>query len=279
MVLGDSDIQKITQFVKKEPRTVQEVSKLIRKSWVTADSYLKQISDRTGLINIKTFRKGTQGALKIVFYNHSEVLQSDDLKEELYRQIKSGRTKNDFDFMEIFQFIPEKHKKLFLEEYSQENISEEQEIISFFRQAKNQIYCFSGNLSFMNIKENGIPLLDIIEELLQRKVKIYILCRMNIASLSNINKLSALMTKYPNMIEIKHGYQPLRGFIINDKMARFKDEEQLKNYKAGELNKNTRIFYEITDPDWISCLQKVFWNLYRFSIDHKTRLKEMQRFL
>ena len=98
MVLGDSDIQKITQFVKKEPRTVQEVSKLIKKSWVTADSYLKQIGDSTGLINIKTFRKGTQGALKIVFYNFSEVLQSDDLKEELYRQIKNGRTKNDFDF-------------------------------------------------------------------------------------------------------------------------------------------------------------------------------------
>ena len=74
MKLGDQEIQAVVDFVKQEPRTVQEISKLIGKSWVTADSYLKKIKGRTGLIEIKTFRKGSQGALKIVFYNHSDLV-------------------------------------------------------------------------------------------------------------------------------------------------------------------------------------------------------------
>jgi hypothetical protein len=277
MPLKEADTKRITDFVKKEPRTVQEVSRLINKSWLTADSYIKQIKERTGLIDIKTFRKGTQGALKLVFYNYSDSLETDDAKEDLYHKIKNGRVKSDFDFLEIFQFIQDNKKKCFLEEYDEEDISKYQQIISLFRQTEKQLYCFSGNLSFINMKEKNVKIIDVFEELLKRKVFIKILTRVNIASLSNINKLKILMQKYPGLVEIRHRYQPLRGFIVDDKLVRFKNEEQLKTYKKGELPKNTRIFYEVYDEDWVLWLQKVFWNLFRSSMDYKQRIKEIDK--
>lgn len=70
MKLGQEEINNITSFVKKEPRTINDVAKFIGKSWVTTNKYLEKIKNMTGLICIKTFRKGTQGALKLVYYNH-----------------------------------------------------------------------------------------------------------------------------------------------------------------------------------------------------------------
>lgn len=278
-MLQQSDIKKILDFVKKEPRTVQDVSKLIKRSWVTTDTYLQRMKNDTGLIDIKTFRKGSQAALKIVFYNYTDTLITDDVKEMIYDQIKSARTKKDFDFMNIFQYVQSNKKKAFIEEYDDEDISKNQKIISFFRQAKQSVQIFSGNLSFINIKEDKISMISLLEELVKRKITVKILCRVNIASISNINKLSKLLTNYSDFIEIRHCYQPLRGFIIDDSITRFKDEEYLQIYKKGELNKNTRIFYEIYDKEWILWLQKVFWNLFRVSLDYKIRLKEIKELI
>jgi len=122
----------------------------------------------------------------------------------------------------------------------------------------------SGNLSFLKLKENKIAVIDVIEELLKRKVRMYFLCRINIATMKNLEKLCFLMEKYPDLIEIKHCYQPLRGFIIDETLVSFKSDEKVEFYKRGELNKNLKIYYEITDPEWIAWLQKVFWNLFRF---------------
>ncbi len=277
MALKESDIKSIIKYVKKEPRTVQDISRLIKKSWVTTDSYLKQIKENTGLIDIKTFRKGTQAALKIVSYNQADAPIYDEVRDSLFNQIRNSKTKQDFDFMDLYQFVPDNKKRTFTEEYKEEEISKKQQIISLFRQAKNQVYCFSGNLSFINMKEKNTKIFSVIEELAKRKVVFKILCRVNVASLSNLNKLSKLIVKYPSSFEIRHCYQPLRGFIIDDKIARFKREEQLKTYKKGELHKNIRIFYEIYDTDWISWLQKVFWNLFRSSLEYNERLKELQK--
>lgn len=277
MVLKESDIKSIIKYVKKEPRTVQDVSRLIKKSWVTTDSYLKQIKENTGLIDIKTFRKGTQAALKIVSYNQADAPIYDEVRDGLFNQIRNSKTKQDFDFMDLYQFVPDNKKRTFTEEYKEEEISKKQQIISMFRQAKNQVYCFSGNLSFINMKEKNTKIFSVIEELAKRKVVFKILCRVNVASLSNLNKLSKLIVKYPGSFEIRHCYQPLRGFIIDDQIARFKREEQSKTYKKGELHKNIRIFYEIYDTDWISWLQKVFWNLFRSSLEYNERLKELQK--
>jgi hypothetical protein len=276
-MLSEQETQAIVQFVKTEPRTVQEIAQHIGKSWVTADAHVEKIRERTGLLSVKSFRKGTQGALKLVYYNYSESLGSDEVKANLYTQIRASRFKHHFDFMEIFQFVPEKHKKSQLQQYTKESESIQEGTIPLLREAQSSVYIFSGNFSFVNVKEGKTTVLAILEELLERKVRIKILCRVNLGAHANIQKLTVLLQKYPNLIEIRHAFQPLRGFIVDEKVARFKDEEQLAAYKAEELVKNTRIFYDIYDEAWVAWLQQVFWNMYRVAIDHKARWKEIEK--
>jgi len=277
MVLEQEDVKKIIDFVKKEPVTVQDISRYIGRSWVTTDSYLQKIKERTGLIDIKTFRKGTQAALKIVFYSGSGASSFDEVKDVLFQEVRAGRIKQDFDFMDIYQFVPNKKKRAFTEEYLNEENSKNPQIISLFRQEKNTIYCFSGNLSFINMKEKNQSILQVMEELAKKKIMFKIICRVNLASISNLSKISKLNAKYPDCFEVRHCHQPLRGFIIDDKIARFKDEEEQKKYKKGELHKNTRIVYEVFDDEWVSWLQKVFWNLFRTSLDYQSRVKELKK--
>ena len=82
MAVSEEETKAIIDFVKKEPRTVQEVAQQIKRSWVTADSYVQHIKERTGLIDIKTFRAGTQGALKLVYYIHAAA-PTEDTKGKL----------------------------------------------------------------------------------------------------------------------------------------------------------------------------------------------------
>ena len=115
--------------------------------------------------------------------------------------------------------------------YSDESKSTKQNLFELFKKANERIICFSGNLSFINIKENDKLIIDVIEELLQRKVSFKIISRVNISTTKNLEKLKVLQEKYPELIEIKHNTTPLRGFIIDNKIARFKTEEVQTNYK------------------------------------------------
>ncbi len=276
MALTPEDIKNITAFLKKEPRSVQDVSRLIGKSWVTTDAYLKQIEEQTGLVKVKTFRKGTQGALKIAYYNSSDSIGSDEIEERLFTQIRHGRSKSDFDFMEIYQYVPDGSKRAFMEEYEDELSVPNYQIVSLLMQAESQVHWFSGNMSFLNSSEDGKGILDTIEECLKRKVRFRILCRISLSTVKNINRLSCLMRKYPDMIDVRHSYHPLRGFIVDGKTARFKSEELNNNYKEGELPKSARIFFELSDKRWIDWLQKVFWNMFRSSLPYDVRLKELK---
>lgn len=275
MALSQVEIKKIVDFVKKEPCTIQDIAKHIGRAWMTANSYVEQIAERTGQLQVKTFRAGTQGALKLVYYTYEASIRHDDVHKALFYQIKNGRQKKDFDFMEIFQFVPETKKRSFIEQYKKAHMSYNQDIVSFLKQAQTNLYCFSGIMSFINITESSTTVLDAMEDLLERGVHIKILSRINLASTENLQKLQPLMKKYPNQIEIKHCYQPLRGFVIDDKAARFKDEEFVSNVTKAKVK--TRIFYEVNDKEWITWLQKVFYNLFRPSIDHSRRLKEIQK--
>lgn len=270
MVLSQNDVDAVVKFVKTEPKTMQEISKLLKKSWVTTDSYVSQIKERTGLIGIKTFRGGTQGAIKVVYYNHHESLQGEDLQSELFSQIKISKDKNDFDFFEIFQFIDDNKKKAHYAKNSTDGLS------LMLGKANNVVYCFSGNLSFLN---KDAKILDVIEDMIKRKVRIKILCRIDLATVGNISKLSSLIAKYPEFIEIRHCIMPLRGFIIDDTFARFKSEIKSSKFKSNELTEDKIIFYEISDALWIGWLSKVFWNLFRSSIDYSQRLKQFDKFL
>jgi predicted transcriptional regulator len=278
MGVSQQDIDTIVKFVKQEPRTVQEIAHKLGRSWVTADSYVQQAKSQTGLINVKTFRKGSQGALKLVFYNYKESLASDDIKDDLFQQIRRSRTKQEFDFFDIFQFIDDKKKRAFSVEMS-DDLVKDPKFVAMLRKTQNTIQFFSGNMSFMLLKEGKVKFVDVIEELLERKVMIKILCRVDAASINNIVVMDKLLKRYPDLLEIRHSRQPLRGLVIDDVFGRFTCDLRSDNYRKGELPKNMKLFYEIEDPAWISWLQKVFWSLFRASISFTDRKKQLEKFL
>lgn len=256
-----------------EPRTIQDIARLLGRSWVTAEKYMQQLRTETGTIGIKTFRQGTQGALKIVYLANPDP-HEDEVKENLFHFIHAGRRKQDFDFLELYQFVPDDKKSAHIQQYDTNEDVAADLIAKTIANAEKSVLLFSGNLSFLNTK-NKI-MLQTLEDLIKRKVQVKILARINIASLGNLHLLLPLLKKYPHLIEIRHRFQPLRGSIVDEKIALFRTEETIDLYKEHELEKNTQIFYELYDSEWVVWLQKVFWNLYRASIDYELRVKELR---
>jgi hypothetical protein len=212
---------------------------------------------------MKVFRANTQGALKIVFIPTRDSLMFDDIKEDMFHQIKTARRKEDFDFLEIFQFIKDSDKKV--------EILKEEAVSSFLQKASEQVLFFSGNLSFIKYSY------ETFEKLLKRNVSIKILCRINLATLKNLKKIQVLVQKYPNQIEIRHRYHPLRGFVIDGKIARFRVEEKSQDYRNGELDKDLVLAYEVYDKEWVEWLQSTFWYFFRNSVDVEIRLKALKK--
>ncbi len=275
MKLSDDEIQKILEIVKKEPQTVFDISKKINRSWVTTEKYLHEIKEKTGLINLKTFREGSQGALKIVYSTSNEWSFDDEIRTNLAHQILHARQKKDFDFMDIFQFIKESEKSSYVQKgikpRSRMNEPDNQHV------AQKTAHVFSGNLSYLTNPHKGKTVVELMEEELENGAHIRILTRVNTSTLQNIEKISNLLVKYPGKLEIHHRYQPLRGVIIDEQYARFRGEEQEEDYREGELPVSERIYYEIHSPEWIAWLEKVFWQMWRSSIPFDQRIKEIQK--
>ena len=70
-MLDTKTIKKINDFVYTKPRTIQEIAHLIRKNWRTANNYVDKIAKESGAISVRTFRGGTRGALKIVYWSRA----------------------------------------------------------------------------------------------------------------------------------------------------------------------------------------------------------------
>jgi hypothetical protein len=272
-MLDSKIIKKINDFVYAKPRTIQEIAFLIEKNWRTADAYVERIANEHGTISTRTFREGTRGALKVAYWNSIEKIHSSEFQEKLFRRIESGRNKEDFSPMDIFQYVEEKKRRAVIEERSNEDETDVEEFIMLLRSAKSQILFFSGNLSFINLRK----VLEVLKEIAERGVLIKIMARVEIAGISNITKLLRLNDEIGKTIfEIRHCCQPLRATIVDGGVARMKEVKLPENYKRGELDKKTFIFYEIYDAEWVEWLQKVFWNLFRASISAEKRINDLK---
>ena len=275
-MLDDKITKKINDFVYAKPRIIMEIAQLINKNWRTADRYVEKIAKENGAIATRTFRGGTRGALKLVFWNNIEKIHSTEFQERIFKKIESGREKEDFSPMDIYQYIDCNKKKAFLEVQADENAKIEQDIVSLIRGAKEQIFIFSGNLSWANAVQGKVKVLDVLEEAAKRKVAIKILTRVDIASMSNIEKVLPINEKFGReAVEVRHCEQPLRCIIIDNKIARLKEIKDPANYKKGELAKKTFIFYEIYDTEWLEWLKKVFWSLFRPAMPASKRIEEI----
>jgi len=269
-MLDSALIKKISDFVYVKPRSIQEIAFHIQKNWRTADSYVERIVKEQGTLAVRIFRGGTRGALKIVFWNNIEKIHSSDFQERLFKKIESGRVKTDFSPFDIYQYVDEGKRSAFLEEQSEYKITKKQNLISILRGAKEQVLIFSGNLGWVGAKQEGKPLMHIFEELASRNIAIKIICKVDIESSPSISKMLSINNKLgKGMIEIRHAEQPIRAFIIDSEHARFKEMKH-----SGR--KNSYIFYDVYDPEWIEWTQKVFWNIFRTSISAEKRIKDIE---
>ena len=276
MALNAEIRQTILSFVRKEPRTIQDIALYIKKSWVTADRYVEKIIEETGLIQLKIFRGGTRGALKIVYWNYEESASVSELHEELYDRIKVGRAKTDFDPLSIFEHIPQEKKRAQSELITDTRVQHMLGLSAALKQTSESLLFFSGNLSWLQLKEGKTSLLSVVEELLARGVHIKIICRVDIGTRRNLEKLKPLLNTYGHLLELRHKSQPLRGFIRDGNFVRLKEEKKVSDYKESELHGDVRIIYEFWDDAWTQWLTQVFWNVYRKASNMESRMKELE---
>jgi len=267
-MLNKEITKKINDFVYQQPRTIQEISQLIKKNWRTADRYIEQMKEEEGNISTKTFRGGTKGALKIVYWCNIDNIHRSTFQEHLFKQIESSKHKEDFSPFEIFQHIEEKKRHAIAwYENSQEDALEK-----LLKTTEKEILCFSGNLSWVNIK--GFK--NTMETLVKNNVQIKVLTRIDIASISNINKLLEIEKKFgKKCIDIRHCEQPLRGFIFDERISRLTEIKSPSKYKTGELKKEVMLDYEIKDAEWVEWLTKIFYHFFRNSISYEKRIHDL----
>lgn len=277
----DSTIsKKINDFVYQKPRTIQEIAHLIGKNWRTANSYVDKIEKEHGTLSTRMFREGTKGALKIVFWNSIEKIHSNTFQERLFKQIESGKYKIDFSPLEIYQYV-EKSKKdaVLLYEDQYKSINNFNDFATSLRSAQSQILFFSGNLSFINMTDGKIRILDIMREVAGKGVNLKILTRVEIPGLNNILEVLAINDSIGReLVEIRHCFQPLRVTIVDSKEVSLKEERipMDSEIREGELDKYFRIIFKVYDEEWIEWLQKVFYNLFRTAIPAQKRIDELE---
>ncbi len=289
IMLDSKLIKKICDFIYIKPRSIQEIAHHIQKNWRTADSYVEKIITEQGNLAIRTFREGSRGALKIVYWNNIEKIHSNDFQERLFKKIEIAKNKSDFSPFDIYQYVDKDKRHAFLEEQSEYRVTSKQNLISAMQASEKQLLIFSGNLSWVNAMQDKKKIIDVFEELCKRNVSIKVLCQVNPESINNIQKLLELNNKlHKNNIEIRHCEQPFRAFIVDNKFVRFKESRKASteiksinnsnksNTNINQLTKNAYIFYEINDEEWIEWIQKVFWNLFRTSISAENRIKDIE---
>jgi len=282
MVLETETIKKICDFVRLKPRSIQEISELIKKNWRTAERYVQKIEQETGCISTRVFRKGTRGALKVVYWNTIEDIHSTSFQSELFDSLMQGKRKDDFSPFEIYQYILAKKKKAYVEDISkidpETDLCEKTDFAGFLRQTSKQLLIFSGNLSWVNSIQGKTKIIDVIRELANRNVSIKIITRVSVIGVDNVKKLLAI-NKEPgrDMIEIRHRYQPLRAMIVDNQVVKLREQRDPVHYKSDELKKKIEIFYDVFDKDWIEWLQKVFWKMFSTGMPAKQRIKEIEK--
>ena len=279
-MLNSKIVEKIENFVEIKPRSVQEIAQELNKNWRTVDRYISQIKEEFGTIETRIFREGTRGALKIVYFANSEKISSTIFQERLEKEILLRRTKEEFSAFEIFQYVQDNKKEVFLKKAEDEKGT--RDLDKFFKillNAQKQVLFFSGNLSFLNIKNNNQSFFDIIEKLVEKDIKIKVLCRVDVVGRQNIEKLLSLNFKHKKeLIQIRHREHPLRATIIDDKIMDLKEIKEPTG-KIKELDKKIFIFYTINDKKWIEWLTKIFWKMFNESISAEKRLEQINRYL
>jgi hypothetical protein len=273
-MLNSEVTRKIEDFVYLKPRSIQEIAEHLGKNWRTADRYVDAITKNYGTLSTRVFREGTRGALKIVFWASVEKVSHSVFQERLEQEIMTAKWKEDFSAFDIYQFVDDKNKKVEIRNEEAENVKEYSDILN---SAKKQILFFSGNLSFINLKNKKIDFYDVLESLVKKGTSVKILCRVDLEGKENIEKALSLNTKHgKQLIDIRHDEHPIRAAVIDSKIIRIKEIKEPTG-KIHELNRRKFIYYTMRDREWAEWLSKIFWKRFNNSIDANKRLIELNK--
>ncbi|MFH1451754.1 MAG: hypothetical protein ABIF88_01115 [archaeon] len=270
-------IKKIENLVHEKPRSIQELSQLIGKNWRTVDRYVKKIEEDFGTISTRIFREGTRGALKVIYWNPVEFTSKNVFQKSLEKEIMKGRFKEDFSPFDIFQHVNEKNKQATL--CKNKNEEEEQVLVlkEILEKAKKEVLIFSGNLSTIKVKDNSISFLNMVEDLVNRGVKVRILSRVDIGGKENIQKFLSINFKMgKENIEIKHAEQPLRGYVVDSKIIRLKEVREPRG-RDKELKKRIVIYYTLISKEWAEWMRKIFYKIFNESVGSSKRMDELNK--
>ena len=277
-MLDNETIKKIEDFCVTKPRSIQEIAKHLKKNWRTIDRYITAIKKEYGTLDTRTFREGTRGALKIVYYSAVENFSGTVFQQELEKDIFKGREKTDFAAFDIFQFIAPKEKEVWVGRGVNEcKTGRLKEFRKILEGAKKQILFFSGNLSFINFKDKESNIFNVLEELVKKGVSMKIVCRVDIGGIKNVRKMLSLNHKYgKELIKIRHRNQPLRATIIDDTLVNINEIKEPSD-RVGEFDEKIFLFYAIKNKPWIKWLTQIFWRMYNSSISSEKRLEEIEK--
>ncbi len=263
MVLDSKTVDQIKAFVYQKPRTIDEIARMLKKNWRTADRYVREIVERTGTIGVRTFREGTRGALKIVYWENLEKIYSTKVQEQIFKRLEIGINKTDFSPFDIYQYIHEENRSA--------EVNKPWDIPKILNNAKQEVLVFSGNLTFLNNK-----ILRVMEKLADNGCYIKVLCRIDIVSAKNVERILSINDRIKKeLIEVRHLEQPLRAFVIDSNISYFR-EIRIPSIRDEELKTPMEIYYEINDKDWSEWLKNLFFKKFQSAIPAQKRLEDVE---
>lgn len=278
MVLDNQTVEKIKSLVYQKPRNINDIAIAIGKNWRTADRYVEEIMQKTGTIKTITFREGTRGALKIVYWNNTEKIYSTDIQEDLFKKIESGINKSDFSPFEIYQYMDSDKRYAYYEEIQDENKYDYriENLVPYFESAEKEVYILAGNLAFIHLKYKGKSVFEYMRECVERGIIIKIISYVNIIDLDNIEKILSLNSGLnEKLVEIRHEIMPIRAYIFDNTIAKF-GEIAVGQKKKGQIQNKIALYYEFRDLDWIEWLHKLFWKKFQNAIPSNKRIENIR---
>lgn len=279
-MLDSKIINEIEEFVSLKPRSISEIATHIKKNWRTVDRYIEKIEKESGTISTRTFRGGTRGALKIVYWAAIESKKGTVFQKEMEEKILNTSNKNNFSCFDIYQHIEDDKKSVWKKEGEDEfKIGRLRGFVELLRGAKKEVKFFSGNMSFVNFKNKELSLFEELENLIKRDVKIKIISSIDFPGIRNVEKALSLNSKYgKELVEIRHREQPLRVTIIDGETLNLKEVKEPTG-RDYELRKRLFIFYTIKDKEWAKWLENIFWKMWGVSIGSEKRLNELAKII
>ncbi len=278
MVLDQNTIEKIKSLVYEKPRSINDIAIKLNKNWRTVDRYIEEIILKTGSIKTITFREGTRGALKLVYWNNTQKIYSTDLQEDLFKKIELGINKSDFSPFEIYQYVDSNKREGFYEEIEDESKYNYrmENLVSYIELAQKEIFIFAGNLAFINIKVNNKFILEYLKDAISRGVSIKVISFINLIDLENIEKVLSLNVGLKDpLLELRHSITPLRGYIFDSKILRL-GEIGLGQKKQNQIQNKVAFYYEIREDSWVDWFSKLFWKKFQNSIESSKRIDNIK---